>query len=254
MASTAQHQEIKAALERYSKEELVDLMEQLLSIYVLNEPVKLDSAVSKPESIREFSGYSFAQLLTWLQNNLEMEELEKFRVTPYIVMVSIGDAEFDLNGPTPVMAREEQAEEGRGDSDEEDLSPAERMDAMDLDNKPWRRAPQPVAKKSSASHAETPSMADLFADDSRDRGFTLFNEPPEKAEEPDEPPPIAEVAPGDDPTVANDTVAAPATDFAKTAASRDEAPAAAKQETPPPLAEGDTQINPSNRFASLDLD
>lgn len=254
MASTAQHQEIKAALERYSKEELVDLMEHLLRIYVLNEPVKLDSAVSKPESIREFAGYSFPQLLTWLQNNLEMEELDKFRVTPYTVMVTIGDAEFDLNGPTPVMSRETPADEDQTHSeDDEEMSPAERMDAMELDNKPWRRAPQPVAKKSS-SHAETPTMADLFADDNRDRGFSLFTEPPEKAEDPDEPPPIADVAPGDDPTVANDTVAAPSTDFAKTAASRDEAPASAKQETPPPLADGDTQINPSNRFASLDLD
>ena len=75
MASTAQHQEIKAALERYTKEELVDLMEHLLRIYVLNEPVKLDTAVSKPESMKDLSGYTFPQLLTQLQNSMEMEEL-----------------------------------------------------------------------------------------------------------------------------------------------------------------------------------
>jgi hypothetical protein len=254
MASIAQHQELRAALERYSKEELIDLMEHLLGIYVLKEPVKLDTSVSKPENIKELAGYSFSQVLTWLQNNLELEELDKFRVTPYTVMVSIGDAEFDINGPTPVLAsaaHEPEAQETRGRDDDEDLSPAERMDAMELDNKPWRRAPQPAAKKTE-SHVETPSMADLFANDSRERGFALFDEPPERAEDPDEPPPIADVAPGDDPTVANDS--APATDFAKTAASRDEAPAAPKQETPPPLADGDKQIDPSNRFASLDID
>ena len=245
MASTAQHQEIKAALERYSKEELVDLMEHLLRIYVLNEPVKLDSSVSKPESIREFAGYSFPQVLTWLQNNLEMEELDKFRVTPYTVMVSIGEAEFDLNGPTPVAASSVKAEPES--VTDEDMSPAQRMDA-ELDNKPWRRAPEPVVPR---SHTETPSMADLFANDRPERGFALFDEPPARAEDPDEPPPIADVAPGDDPSVENDTASK---DFAKTAASREEAPEAATPATPPPLAEGDSQINPSNRFASLDLD
>ena len=249
MVSAAQHQEIKAALERYSKEELVDLMEHLLRIYVLNEPVKLDSAVSKPENIREFSGYTFPQLLVWLQNNLEMEELDKFRVTPYTVMVTIGDGEFDLNGPTPTMSAGSAETESVDAPDEDNMSPAQRMDAA-LDNKPWRRAPEPVAPKAS-SHTETPTMADLFANDRPDRGFALFDEPPERAEDPDEPPPIAEVAPGDDPSVENETAS---TDFAKTAASREEAPAAEAPATPPPLAEGDKQINPSNRFASLDFD
>lgn len=111
MASAAQHQEIKAALERYSKEELVDLMEHLLRIYVLNEPVKLDTQVSKPESLRDLSGLTFSQLITQLQACLELDELGKFRVTPYTVYVSIGEAEFDLNGPTPTLAREGAAED-----------------------------------------------------------------------------------------------------------------------------------------------
>lgn len=246
MATNAQHEEIKAALQRYSKEELVDLMEHLLKIYVLKEPVKLESHVSRPENIREFSGMTFSQLIVYLQNNLEMEELGHFRVTPYTIYVSIGDSEFDLNGPTPTLAREPVEDDRRSaDEDDEDMTPAERMD---LDDKPWRRAPQPVVKKSS-SHVETPSMADLFANDRPDRGFSLFEEPPEKAEEPDEPPPIADFAPGDDPEVKNDS---PSTDFAKTAASREDAPSAPA--TPPPLAEGDKQIDPSNRFASLELD
>lgn len=246
MASTAQHQEIKAALERYSKEELVDLMEHLLRIYVLNEPVKLDSAVHKPESIRELSGYTFSQLLTFLQNTLEMEELEKFRVTPYTVYVSIGEAEFDLNGPTPTLARESAPDDSAPvDDRDEDLSPAERMD---LDNKPWRSAPRPAPQ--AVSKVETPSMADLFSDDrAADRGYLMFDEAPSQAEEPDEPPVIADVAPGDDPNVAANS----SNDFAKAAASRDDDPSETKQ-TPPPLAEGDKQIDPSNRFASLDLD
>lgn len=250
MSSKAQHQEIRAALERYSKEELVDLMEHLLRIYVLNEPVKLESSVSKPESIRDFAGLSFSQLMTHLQTNLEMDELGKFRVTPYTVYVSIGEAEFDLNGPTPILGHAEEAteDESLSDIDDEDMTPAERMD---LDSKPWRRAPQAAPKKA-VSHIETPTMADLFSDNNKTRGFALFEEPPSRAEEDDElPPPIADVAPGDDPDV---KPADPDTkDFAKTAASREDDPKAAPA-TPPALAEGDKQIDPSNRFASLDLD
>lgn len=251
MASSAQHQEIKAALERYSKEELVELMEHLLRIYVLNEPVKLDSAVSKPETLRELSGYTFTQLITQLQNSMEMEELGKFRVTPYTVYVSIGDAEFDLNGPTPTLASAHDEEEVVNEPvDDEDMSPAERMDA--LDSRPWRSAPRPAAKKV-VSKVETPSMADLFANDRPgcERGFALFEDAPTRAEEDlDAPPPIADVAPGDDPKVANESTS---TDFAKTAASREDAPTAAPA-APPALAAGDKQIDPSNRFASLDLD
>ena len=252
MASAAQHQEIKAALERYSKEELVDLMEHLLRIYVLNEPVKLDTQVSKPESLRDLSGLTFSQLITQLQACLELDELGKFRVTPYTVYVSIGEAEFDLNGPTPTLAREGAAEDHSetGDIDEDDMSPAERIDA--LDSKPWRRAAP--AQKPVASKVETPTMADLFANDRGERGFALFEEPPSRAQEDDEelPPPIADVAPGDDPEEPSSS-ASTSNDFAKTAASREEAPSAVP--TPPPeLAAGDKQINPSNRFASLDLD
>jgi hypothetical protein len=93
-------------------------------------------------------------------------------------------------------------------------------------------------------------MADLFADDRPgDRGFVMFDEAPTQAEDPDEPPEIADVAPGDDPEVA----ASSSNDFAKAAASREEAPSESKQ-TPPPLAAGDKQIDPSNRFATLELD
>ena len=129
------------------------------------------------------------------------------------------------------------------------MTPAERMD---LDSKPWRRAPQ-APKKAPVSQVETPSMADLFANDRPgDRGFALFDEPPTRAEEDDElPPPIAESAPGDDPQVQADSSS---NDFAKTAATREDSPVPAAPPAPPALAAGDKQINPSNRFASLDLD
>lgn len=252
MASNAQHEQIKSALQRYSKEELVDLMEHLLRIYVLNEPVKLDSQASKPESVKDLSGLSFAQVISLLQNSLELDELAKFRVTPYTVYVSIGDAEFDINGPTPTLAREgtETTEDNSDPHDvDDDMTPAERMD---LDSKPWRRAPQ-APKKAPVSQVETPSMADLFANDRPgDRGFALFDEPPTRAEEDDElPPPIAESAPGDDPQVQADSSS---NDFAKTAATREDSPVPAAPPAPPALAAGDKQINPSNRFASLDLD
>ncbi len=253
MASDARHQQIKSALERYTKEELVDLTEHLLRIYVLNEPVKLDACASKPETVKDLMGLSFAQIIALLQNSLEVDELAKFRVTPYTVYVSIGDAEFDLNGPTPALARDGAAEAEQNsageDPGDDDMSPAERMD---LDSKPWRRAPQ-AAPKAPVSHVETPSMADLFANDrGAARGYALFDEPPSRADDDGElPPPIAETAPGDDPQVKSESAS---NDFAKTAASREDAPAPAAPPAPPALAAGDKQINPSNRFASLDLD
>ena len=257
MASTQQHKEIKAALERYTKEELVELMEHLLRIYVLNEPVKLDTTISKPENVKDLGGCSFSQIITYLQNNLEIDELSKFRVTPYTVYVSIGEAEFDLNGPTPTLAgakaeASEDAEDERdADEDDDEMTPAERMDA--LDNKPWRRAPEPKPKKKSGPAVETPTMADLFTDDGKRDRYSFFDEPPSRAEEEEEelPPPIADVAPGDDPEVKTEE---PATqDFAKAAATREDKPATPPA-APPPLAAGDTQINPNNRFASLELD
>ena len=246
MASTKEHAQIRSALERYSKEELVDLMEHLIRLYVLNEPVNLDSALSKPETLRELTGYSFSQVMSFLKSTLDLEELDQFRVSPITTYVNIGGMELDLNGPAPSVAVEAPAEAHPSDGDDEDnLSPAERMD---LDAKPWRSAPAP---KAPVSHVETPSMAELFADDSRDRGYIMFDEAPTAAEEDEEEaPPIAESAPGDDPQVSSTT-----NDFAKAAASRDEEPApAAKATQPPELAAGDKQIDPSNRFAMHDFE
>ena len=71
-----------------------------------------------------------------------------------------------------------------------------------------------------------------------------------KAEEDDDvPPPIAASAPGDAPAEPETT-----NDFAKAAATRDEGPANAEPAKAPELAGDDKQIDPSNRFASLDLD
>lgn len=247
MASQKDHSQIRSALERYSKDELVDLMEHLIRLYVLSEPVNLDSALSKPETLRELTGYSFSQVMSFLKSTLDLEELDHFRVSPITTFVNIGGMELDLNGPAPSMTvAAPEDESSSGDEDDDDLSPAERRERIDA--KPWRSAPAP---KAPVSHVETPSMADLFADDSRDRGYIMFNEAPSAAEDEDDdvPPPIAESAPGDDPQVSSTT-----NDFAKAAASRDEEPAPAAATQPPELAAGDKQIDPSNRFAMLDFD
>lgn len=253
MASSKEHAEIRAALERYSKEELVDLMEHLLRLYVLNEPIKLEGNLKKPDTLNELTGYSFPQVITMLKNTLDVEELEHFRVTPYSVYVNIGGVELDLNGPAPSVsaapaAADDASDDRSADIDDDNLTPAERMD---LDSKPWRSAPAKAAP-APVSKVETPAFADLFADNNKDRGFIMFDEPPAPAEEDDElPPPIAESAPGDDPKVA--AAASSSNDFAKAAATRDEAPAAEPAKAPE-LAGDDKQIDPSNRFASLDLD
>lgn len=246
MAPTKEHAQIRAALERYSKEELVDLMEHLIRLYVLNEPVNLDSALTKPETLRELTGYSFSQVMSFLKSTLDLEELDQFRVSPITTYVNIGGMELDLNGPAPTLSAETAKDED-SETDDDDLSPAERHERMQIDAKPWRSAPAP---KMPVSKVETPSMAELFTDDKRDRSYIMFDEAPTAAEEEDAPPPIAESAPGDDPKVETTM-----NDFAKAAASRDEEPATpAKASQPPELAPGDKQIDPSNRFAMLDLD
>lgn len=253
--STVELKDLRAALERYSKEELVELMEHLLRIYVLDEPLKLDGCVSQPESIKDLEACSFAQVISLLQTSLEIDELEKFRVTPFTVYVKIGEAEFDLNGPTPTLATADAEAESASESDryeDDDMSPAQRLDGVV--SRPWRNdhvAKSSQTVKASESSETTPSMADLFSDDPS-RGYVFFDDPPEAAEDGDDfSPPIAEVAPGDDPELGSDKGSG--SDYAKTAASREES----SNEAPPPppkLAEGDTQIDPSNRFASLDLD
>ena len=252
MASSKEHAELRAALERYSKEELVDLMEHLLRLYVLNEPVKLESTLTKPTSLNDLTGYTFGQVISTLKTTLELDELSQFRVTPFTTYVNIGGQELDLNGPAPAAvaapAPAAASDAPRSADDDDDLSPAERMD---LDAKPWRSAPAAPAP-APTSHVETPSMAELFADDNnRDRGYMMFDEPPSRADDDDDelPPPIADVAPGDDPQVAPEE-----NKFAKAAASRDEPEAPKAPEKAPALAPGDSQIDPSNRFASLELD
>jgi len=250
MASSKEHIEIRAALERYSKEELVDLMEHLLRIYVLAEPVKLDAALKKPDTLKELSGYSFQQVLAVLKSTLDLDELDQFRATPFTTYVNVGGLEIDINGPAPTAAAAPAPASDDNDDrdiDDENLSPAERMD---LDSKPWRSAPSKPAP-APVSKVETPSMADLFSDDNaKDRGFIMFDEAPTAAQDDDDelPPPIADVAPGDDPKVP-----AAQNDFARAAATREDAPEPAAVK-PPELAPGDKQIDPSNRFAMLDLD
>lgn len=249
MASSKEHIEIRAALERYSKEELVDLMEHLIRIYVLNDPVKLDSTIKKPDTLKELSGYSFSQVLAMLKTTLDLDELDLFRTTPITTYVNIGGMELDINGPAPTAAAAPVAAPSseRRDEDDDNLSPAERMD---LDSKPWRSAPSAHAP-APVSKVETPSMAELFADDAKkDRGYIMFDEAPTQAEYDDDelPPPIAEVAPGDDPQTP-----AAQTDFAKAAATREDEPDPHPAQ-PPALAEGDKQIDPSNRFSMLDFD
>lgn len=238
-------EKMKNALQRYTKEELVDLMQHIIKIYVLDQPVKSNQKLHTPQTLNDFAGLSLQQVIMLLQENLDLEELGKFRVTPTTVFVSIGDMEFDLYGPTPQLKTEKTSEPGEDDEYDEE-SEFEEDDT--ITNRPWRTASrkprQPVV-----SSVETPSMAELFTDDAKrtERRDEIFSFDP-----PEAPPPIAENAPGDIVEEAPATDVAGATDFTKTAENREQ-----KTDNPPPppeLASGDRQIDPSNRFASLDLD
>lgn len=241
--------QLAGALDQYSKAELVDLLQHIIRLYVLQEALPVSKSTVAPASIDALKGLTFRQLLSTLQSSLELEELSRFSITPQTIMVDIGGQLIDLNGPAPALA----ASQKREDEEDEERAPWEDDEEEEtrdpIDSKPWRTASAPKSnrtKRSSGKGVETAAMTDLFveSDRSRDRNAIFSFDPPEPA------PPIAQNAPGD---VVEDSPAT-STDFAKTAQSRDEEPSAQTPPPPPELAEGDKQIDPSNRYGSLDFD
>lgn len=104
--------DMRAALERYTKDELVDLMTHFVRVYVLEENAPLTPEVAPDSAPSELSRLSFAQLLVHLQMTLELEELDRFRVSGEQIYVTIGEEEFLIDGPTPTLPPEAIARSG----------------------------------------------------------------------------------------------------------------------------------------------
>ena len=242
--------QMRDALERYSREELIDLMTHILRIYVLEESVPMSPELRKPQATESLAGLSFPQLLLRLQTTLDVEELGRFRVDGATVYVTVGDAEFNLFGLTPILPPEPTPEESAPIPEEEEdrFGPREERS---IESKPWRTSndwANPKPERLSPKEPPSPEKArvdSLFGGTSND-DYTPI---PLNLEAPEPPPPIAEHAPGD--PLDDDTPDIPSNELEIEEPKKERREA---KEEPPPLAEGDKQITPSNRFASLDLD
>jgi uncharacterized protein YjbI with pentapeptide repeats len=91
-------QEMREALDQYSREELMDLVTHLARVFVVegNAPVALEEAPPPPAGMSELSGLSFAQLVLHLQMHLPHDELRRLRVSGPDVWVERGDRQVTL--------------------------------------------------------------------------------------------------------------------------------------------------------------
>lgn len=255
--------EMRAALERYSREEIIDLMTHILRVYVLEETSPFTPDVQQPKAVEELSRLTFPQLLLHLQMSLQHDELSLFRVSGNSIFVSLGEHEFMLGGPGPELAptppptraeppRISFPEPPTPSFDELPAAPAApvtgeadfelddfigRGSDDEVEEEPRRPAPEPLGERSTPK----PSKADsLFGGTASPRASA----PPLNMSPPKGPPPIASKAPGD----------LPATEraAARSASSAREIPT--DDEPAPALAEGDKDIRASNRFADLELE
>lgn len=97
-----QQDRIAEALQAHSKEELVDMMSQLIKTYVIDgtQPIKPEvGKVHVPQTLR---GLDFPSLVETLKFHLDIPDLEKFNVVDGEVYVKLGEREYALSGPAPL--------------------------------------------------------------------------------------------------------------------------------------------------------
>lgn len=261
--------QMRSALERYSKEELIDLMTHIIRVYVMEDTLPGTPDVHRPQAPEELARLSFPQLLVRLQMMLQLDELARFRVSGDDVFVTIGDTELNFHGPAPEGKKPTAAQKAlqsmRGapdvePEDEEEAPPASPVtgepdfEIDDLRTNEEAEEEEPKAEKAEPKPERAPSRPTpqpLGPRAGGGRGGGVFGGGG-GGRSPMPPPPIAESAPGD-PTpeerAAANQESKPGSEDREERKRR-----AGFEESPPPLAEGDKQINPSNRFADLELD
>ena len=120
--------EMKAALEQYTKGELVDLLSHLVQIYVVEGALPEKAAV-KPmgkEGEDLFSRLSFPELILHLQMHLDHREWKQFSVSGDDVWVNAAGQRLNLTGrPEPIPPEAASGREGEGPSGENPVSKEE---------------------------------------------------------------------------------------------------------------------------------
>ena len=92
-------QQMREALDQYSREELVDLLTHLVRVYVIEGDGGGPVEASAPAGLEAMRGLTFAQLVLHLQMNLPHEGLRQLQVSGGRVWVSEGGTEITLTAP-----------------------------------------------------------------------------------------------------------------------------------------------------------
>jgi hypothetical protein len=91
-------EEMSAALEQYSKEELIDLLTHIVKTYVVEGTLPLKPDVGVSTSDEQLAQLSFPQLILHLQMRLDHREWNQFSVSGEDVWVSVGGQRLNLTG------------------------------------------------------------------------------------------------------------------------------------------------------------
>lgn len=241
--------DMRSALERYTKEELIDLMTHLVRVYVLEATPPLAPETERPRATEELAALTFPQLLLHLQMRLDHEELGRFRVSGDDVYVTLGAQEFHIDeSPAPAAPTPASEADAASAAAEVPSSPVTGEPDFDLDDtdRAASRRSTPAAPGVTLRASPSPSRTSR-----RPRPEPIVRQAPA-------PPPIMEVAPGD-PSRAElppppEPNPVPASANSSREGRSEERPMRIEREPLPPLADGDKEIEPSNRFADLELD
>jgi hypothetical protein len=89
-------EEMKVALQRYSKEELVDLLTHIVKTYVIEGTLPLETNAGRQQSEAHLATLSFPELVLHLQMRLDHREWQQFSVSGDDVFVESGGQRLSL--------------------------------------------------------------------------------------------------------------------------------------------------------------
>ncbi len=88
--------DIRASLERFPKEALVEILTYVFKEYVVEGPAPIEGTLAQLPTGGDLEGLSFAELVRTLQLRFDLPELALFEVTEDRVMVRIGGQRIPL--------------------------------------------------------------------------------------------------------------------------------------------------------------
>lgn len=111
-------EQMKVALEKYSKDELIDLMTHIVKTYVVEGILPLQPETPQQSGEEQLAKLSFPQLILHLQMRLDHREWSAFSVSGTDVWVAAGGNRVNVTGgqsplpPAPAPAPETRTQRG----------------------------------------------------------------------------------------------------------------------------------------------